>query len=134
MEASELHVQLEEAQLQIVKLQQILEVIKANKDTQQPCHTQSSGIVNEVWLALRNFAVLYDPFLPLDKNFHEQEQPEDNGYATNYHLHYESDTSMSLHTLLELDSIFPEEHASDIVLTKESFLNMVCVVIWLSAD
>lgn len=128
LESSGLRVQLEEAQLQIVQLRQDLEAIEANKDTQQP-RTRSSGIVDEVRLALRKFAALYDPFPPLDKDFYEQEQPEDNGYATDYHLRYESDASMSLGTLLELYSVFPEEHASDIVLAKESFLKMICVVI-----
>ena len=125
----ELHVQLHETKLQIIQLQQELEAIKENKDTQPSACTQSHGIIDEAWLALRKFAVLYDPFPPLDKEFYQQERPENDKYATNYYLCYESDASALLGTLLDLYSVFPEDQASDIILAKELFLNMVCVYV-----
>ena len=60
-------------------------------------------------------------------NFIGRRDLKNDEYATNYYLCYESDTSAFLGTLLDLYSVFPEDQASDIILAKEPFLNMVCV-------
>ena len=127
VQAGELRVQLAQAKSQIAQLQQELEAMEAEKDAQRLCPW--GHIVDEVRLALRKYTALYDLFPPLNKDFYEQERPEDNAYATSYQVRYENSTSASLGTLLDLYSVFPGDKASETITASEPFLDMVCICV-----
>ena len=121
-----MHDETQNLRRQIIELQQIIDNLELDSEPSAP-HKRNT--VDGLRSALRKHATLYDPFPPKDKEFYQQDCPEDSRILTDYNKRYKDEESESLANLAEFHATLPRDHILQLMDGDLVLVRQVCVLL-----